>query len=277
MNISSPIKTILFYFLIGLNLFNIPGALATDQLTAHQIMQNVDQRDNGNSVVSETTMILIDKNGNQRVRQLKIFSKDYGKDTKGISFFMSPADVRNTAYMTFNWDDENKDDDSWLYLPALQKVKRISSDDKAGSFMGSDFTYADINGMEISDWNYVILKPSDTVDGKDTWIIQGKPKTEKKADVIKETGYLKMHIWVRKDIFMIVKAKYWIKKGKKIKHFKAENIRKIDGIDTATKLNMVTTQRGKQIHASVIQYSSVAYNTDIADDLFTTQRMTRGL
>ena len=93
--------------------------------------------------------------------------------------FKSPGDVKGTSYMSYNWESTSKEDDSWLYLPALQKVNRIASADRSGSFMGSDFTYSDIDGFELEDFNYKLVKDSDVVDGKDCWVMSPHLKTKR--------------------------------------------------------------------------------------------------
>jgi hypothetical protein len=247
-------------------------------LTPFQIMEKVDARDDGNSAISETVMVLMDKKNNKRVRKLKGYRKDFGKDSKNIIFFLTPADVKNTAFLTYDWDDEEKDDDTWLYLPALRKVKRISSSNKSGSFMGSDFTYSDMNGVQIEDWDYKFAKKdTEKVDGFDCWVIEGKPKLSKKDDVIKRTGYLKSKLWIRKDIYISVRGKFWVKKGKKIKYLTVSGINKIDNIWTAKSIKMVTTKQGKVEHSSLFITKEIQYNQTVSDTSFTTQRMERGL
>lgn len=245
--------------------------------TALEVVRKADTREDGDTLTSDTLMVLVNKRNQQRVRNIKNIRKDYGPDTKGVVFFLSPADVRNTAYMSFDWDNPEKEDDSWLYLPALQKVKRIASSDKSGSFMGSDFTYSDINGLEIEDWEYSFVKEDAGMDGHSVWVIQGLPKKERKEKVLEETGYLKTMMWIRKDNYMVVKGKYWVRQGRKIKYFKAEEIDKVDDIWTAHKLTMVTTAKGKVEHTSVLQFSNIQYNLDIDDSTFTTRRMEQGL
>lgn len=237
----------------------------------------MDNRDDRDTVTSDILMVLMNKNKKKRIRTIKNIRKDYGEDSKGIIFFLSPADVRNTAYMSFDFDNIEKEDDSWLYLPALQKVKRVASSDKSGSFMGCDFTYSDINGIEIDNWNYTFAGQGVLVDGKDTWVIQGVPKQDARERVLDETGYLKTMMWIRKDNYMLVKAKYWVKQGKKIKDYKASDIRQIDRIWTACEMTMITTSRGKVEHSSVLKFSNIHYNTDIKDTYFTTRSMERGI
>lgn len=244
------------------------------ELTAAQIMQKVDDRDTGETMVSESALILIDKKKRQRVRQLKLFSKEYGDVDKSVSFFMAPADVKDTAYMSFDWDDDAKEDDSWLYLPALQKINRIAASDKSGAFMGSDFSYADIDGVEVEDFTYRLLKNSEEVNGYDCWVIESTPKNK---SVIKETGYLSTTSWIRKDIFMQVKAIINVKKGKRVKYFQAKDIEQIQGIWTAKTLQMVTTKRNKLEHSSVLKISVVDYQTQVDDKMFDNNTLQRGL
>ena len=107
-------------------------------LTARQIMDRVDARDTGDNKASDMTMTLIDKRGSKRVRSIRSYTKMRGVDEMRLMFFLTPADVKNTAFLTYEYAD-NRDDDQWLYLPALRKSKRIAAADKSGSLMGSDF------------------------------------------------------------------------------------------------------------------------------------------
>lgn len=268
-------KAMLKVFGIGLltaSLTSFP--VSALELSAKQIMQKVDDRDTGETIVSESALILIDKKKRQRIRQLKLFSKEYEQVDKSVSFFMSPADVKDTAYMSFDWDDDAKEDDSWLYLPALQKTNRIAASDKSGAFMGSDFSYADIDGVEVEDFTYRLVKESEEVNGHDCWVIESTPKSKA---VIKETGYLTTTSWIRKDIFMQVKAIIKVKKGKRVKYFQAKDIEQIQGIWTAKTLQMVTTKRNKLEHSSVLKINAVDYQTKVDDKMFENNRLQRGL
>ncbi|MGK5095023.1 outer membrane lipoprotein-sorting protein [Deltaproteobacteria bacterium TL4] len=251
--------------------------LHSAELTAKDVMQQVEDRYTGDTSIAESTMILIDRQGKQRLRHTKQFRKEYGKDTKSTSFFLSPADVKNTAFLSYNWDDETKEDDSWLYLPALRKVKRIASSDKSGSFMGSDFTYADIEGVNLEDYDYKFVDPSGKEEGHDVWIIESSPKPELLKEVVKETGNVKAQLWIRKDNLMLIKGQFWVQKGKTIKYLTLSDIEKIEGIWTAKKVQMITTKNGQQLHATVMVIQSIQYNAVIDDNMFTTQRIQQGL
>ena len=252
------------------------GVVLGEEWSAYEVMKKVDERDTGETSISDRLMILIDRKGNQRVRQTKGYTKEFEDVTKTMTFFLTPADVKDTTFLSFDWENETQDDDSWLYLPALRKVKRLASSDKSGSFMGSDFSYADVEGVNVEEYDYKFLKKSEMVDGHDTWVIQSKPKKALKKKVINKTGYVKSNLWVRKDILMTVKGKFWVKKGKKIKYMTVSDIKNVDGIWTAYKLQMVTTKKKKVLHSTVLQTNSITYNVALEDDTFTTQRMTRG-
>lgn len=246
-------------------------------LTAYDVMMQVDDRYNGDSSIGEYTMVLIDRRERQRVRNLKIYSKDFGEDNKALSLFESPADIRGTAYLNFDWQDEDRDDDSWLFLPALQRVKRIASSDTSDSFLGSDFTYADINGYELDWYDYSFVNQSETVDGNEVWVIQAVPKPEYKEKAEDATGYSKMQSWIRKDNFVQVRGQVWELRGNKIKYFNSSDIELIDDIWTTKRLQVITTRNGRQEHASVLQINSIQYNVAVDDAAFTTEYMQRGL
>ena len=246
-------------------------------IDAYSIMKAWDERDTGNSSEGVSKMILIDKKDRQRVRDMKQFSLDQDGIDKSIIFFLEPSDVKGTAYLSYDYDDDSQDDDSWLYLPALKKVNRVAASDKSGSFMGSDFTYSDINGTNIEWYDYTIIKDSDMVDGAECWVIESTPKPEFADKVSEETGYAKSQLWIRKDNYVQVQAKIWEEKQDRIKYFSAKDVKLIDGIWTATKLQMIATRNGQKQHASVIDISDIKYNTDVSSDMFTTQAMERGI
>jgi len=177
--------------------FAVSYAFADDP-EARAIMEKVDARDDGDNQVSDMEMILIDKKGKERVRKIHTFSKDKGEDTLKLMFFLHPADVKDTGFLTYDYDNPDKDDDQWLYLPALRKTKRIASSDKSGSFMGSDLNYSDMTSRNLEDYEYTFYEKKKEIDvkGFKTWVVWSIPRTK---DVIDETGYEKSLLFVRQD------------------------------------------------------------------------------
>jgi hypothetical protein len=244
-----------------------------DDPAARAIMEKVDARDDGDNQTSDMEMILIDKRGKKRVRRLGIFSKDKGEDTLKLMFFLEPADVKDTAFLTWDYDDPDKDDDQWLYLPALRKTKRIASSDKDGSFMGSDLNYSDMTDRNLEDYDFT-LKKEMKVKGVDTWLIESIPRTKK---VIEETGYKKSLIIVRRDNYFVVRAVHWVKDGSYLKYLDVKNLQLIDKIWVATEMH-ITKKKGKNfVHKTILKLNNVKFNQDLGYDMFTVRRMEKGL
>lgn len=242
-------------------------------LTAREIMEKVDARDDGDNLVANVEMILIDKQDNQRIRKMKIYNKDKGKDTLKLQFFISPADVKDTGFLTYDYYEGDRDDDQWLYLPDLRKTKRIATSDKSSSFMGSDFSYADMTQRVLDEWTYKLLKESE-VNGHKVWLIEAKPADK---EVENRYGFLKSVIFIRQDIFMGVRAVHWLKEGKKIKYQEMLGIQQIDDIWISTEARMKTTKNKVTLHKTVMKWTDIQYNQAINDDLFTVRRLEKGL
>lgn len=242
-----------------------------------EIMQKVLDRDDGDNIITNMQMQLIDKNGHKRVRDMKTYSKDIEGAEKKLIFFISPSDVKNTAFLTYDYIDEAKDDDQWLYLPALNKTKRIPASDKDSSFMGSDFSYNDMTEPVLSDYTFKILKQS-VVKRKSgnlkVWQIQVTPKNQ---EVIDETGYLKSIAYVRQDNYMVTRAKYYLQKAGRVKYMDVKKVEKIDGIDVAT-ITTMTTKKGKRtLHKTILIQSDVKMNQDLKEDLFSIRTIEKGI
>ena len=242
-------------------------------ITGEEIAQKVHDRDEGDNSVSNMKMILIDKAGKKRVRDLKTFTKEKGEDTLKLMFFLTPADVKNTAFLTYDYENSDKDDDQWLYLPELKKVKRIASSDKSSSFMGSDFTYSDMTSRNVEDYTYKIMKEP-TIKGHKTWQMLVTPKSDK---TIEETGYTKSIIFVRQDNFVIIQALNYIKAGKKLKYMMVKGLKRIEGVWTVTEIQMITKKGKKMLHKTIFKFSNIKYNQDLDASLFTTRTLERGL
>lgn len=242
-------------------------------LTGRQIMELVDERDDGDKSVQDMQMVLIDKRGGQRKRTLHSLSMDDGEDTRSIMFFVEPADVKDTGFLTYDYDDAERDDDQWLFLPALKKTKRIASGDKSGSFMGSDFTYADMTDRNLDYYDYAIVKEME-VDGSPVWVIEAVPNTKKEID---ETGYTRQLIFVRKDNYVVVRSKSWLKKGGRTKFFEVKKLDLIDGIWTPTEMHMKTKKGKKTLHKTVLRSQNVRYGQDMDEDTFSVRQLEKGL
>ncbi len=242
-------------------------------MTPREIMQAVDDRDDGDRMSTDMEMHLIDKQGQRRVRTIRRFAHDVGEDKQFIMFFLTPADVKETGFLTYDYDDPGKDDDQWLYLPALRKSKRIASSDKSGSFMGSDFNYSDMTRRNLDAYDFTLVK-EDKVGDVAVWIIQAEPKSREEID---ESGYSKSLLFVRQDNFVVVRAVHWVADSSKLKYFDVKQLELIDGVWTIRQMEMTTRQGKVALHKTELYFNNVQYNYPMDDDLFTVRRLEMGL
>lgn len=242
-------------------------------LTAREIMEKVDARDDGDNRTATLEMTLIDRHGNQRMRRVHTFSKDKGRDTLSMLFFLEPADVRRTAFLTYDYYGPDKDDDQWLYLPALRKTKRIANSDKSSSFMGTDFSYADMTKRVLSEWNFKLLKEAE-VRGNKVWLIEAAPINDTVRD---RYGYTKSVLFVRQDIFMVVRAVNWVKEGRRLKYMDIKKLEKIDGIWVGTTVDMKTTHGEKTLHRTIMTFSDVKFGQPLEEGMFSVRSLEKGL
>ncbi|MFP4039162.1 MAG: outer membrane lipoprotein-sorting protein [Desulfosudaceae bacterium] len=244
-----------------------------EELTAREIMEKVDAVEDGDHKISDMKMILIDKNEHTRERSMRSFTRDNGEDTWQLIFFTAPASVKDTGFLTYDYDDPDKDDDQWLYLPSLKKTKRIAAGDKTDSFMGSDFSYADMTRRDIDNYDYKLLKEA-SVDGKKVWLIQALPRDQ---HVIDTYGYSKSVVFVRQDNYCVVQAVNWVAGSDKLKYLKVKGLEKIDGIWVEKETHM-TTKLGSQVeHKTILVRGKVKFNQDLDKALFTVRRLEKGL
>ncbi len=236
------------------------------QQTAQDIMVKVDQQPDGDSRKSVIQMELINKRGSKRVRTMLSYSKDYGKDKKTIMYFQEPADVNGTGFLTWDYSDDTKTDDRWLYLPALKKTRRISgSSAKKENFMGSDFTYDDMGNRNIeADYHKVIKEV--TLNGKDCWVIESIPKNANEV-------YSKKVAWICKVNYMVIKVDFYDKQKALLKTLEVNDIKKVDGFWTAGSMTMTNHQVD---HKTIMHFNSVAFNITLDDNLFTVNTLEKG-
>jgi len=243
-------------------------------LNGREIMEKVNARDTGDRSITEMEMILIDKKGNKRVRKLKTFGLEKGKDSLSLMFFLSPADVRNTGFLTFDYDESGKDDDQWLFLPALRKTKRITAGDKSGSFMGSDLNYSDMTSPDLNLYEYTLMKETE-VKGQKVWQIKSVPKTKAEAE---KSGYSKSVVFIRQDNYVMIRGVRWVHKKKRNKYLDVRKLEKIDGIWVSTELHVTTKSGKKTLHKTILKQKNVHFNQDeVNEDLFSIRRLEKGL
>lgn len=254
------------FFLSLAILFMVCNAQAAG-LTGRDIMQKVRNRADGDTRYATIEMTLIQKSGHKRVRKLESWAMDVGKDTKKIMFFTYPGDVKGTGFLTWDYDDESKTDDKWLYLPAMKKTRRISGkSSKTDYFMGSDFTYDDMSTRSVDEETHTLLK-EEMHDGHKCWVVQSVPKD-------KDEIYSRRVMWIRQDCLMAVKGEYYDKLNKLHRRLSISNIEKVQDFWTMHLMQMENVQTG---HKTIIKMNNQKFDVKVSTNLFTVSKLEKGL
>lgn len=234
-----------------------PGAL--------QVMMHVYNRPEGRDQKAELTMILKNSGGDTRVRKIKQRWRDFGSVEKKIMMFVSPADVRNTSFMNWSYTAAGRDDDQWIYLPALRRVKRISSDSSSDYFMGSDFTYDDLGDRHPSKDHHKILR-TETFKGEECYVVESRPKN-------KNYMYSKTVTWIIKDKWIGLKRAFYDEDGALLKNLTVLKYERINGYWIILHSRMHNVQKN---HTTDMRLSDVQINAGVDAYLFSTRMMERG-
>lgn len=246
--------------------------IAQESISAEEVVGQVNGVNEGAFVTRNLQMTLIDKRGKERQRDTVIYRKFYDDQLRTAVFYLSPANIRNTAFLTWDYTDALQDDDQWLYLPAMRKVRRISAADRGDYFLGTDFTYEDIKldgKLSLSDYDFLYEGVEQSQDGE-LYRLTGTPKTK---SIAKELGYSQIRFWVMSDNWMVLKAEFLDLKNKLLKTQVVSEFAQVDGIWTRHKLEVANHQTGHQTH---FVFTEVDYKTPIDDDFFSKRSLERG-
>lgn len=214
------------------------------------------------------TMTLENQRGQKRVRTIEGWSREVSdQEDHRFSRFVEPADVKDTTLLTFDYDDD--DDDIWLYLPALKKVKRILSSNKSDYFMGSDFTYEDMENIDLVNWDYTITG-EENVGGVDCYVLEAVANNDDERD---ETAYSKTVSWISKHDFLPRKIEYHDKKSRLSKRLTFEDIHPTSDSDPRPRAHKLTMENFITKHKTVLVIRELQLDVSVDDDLFSQRNM----
>lgn len=238
-----------------------------------EIAKKINAREDGNEYYRKLTMTLTDRRGKVRIRKTIGYRKYYGLEKRTISFFLSPRNVKGTAFLTFDYSEADRDDDQWLYLPALRKIRRISASNRGDYFLGTDFTYEEIKNetkLAIQDYNYKTLGIK-IVNGINLYQLESTPKT---AEIAKELGYSRVVSLIDPTIWMTRQADFWDVAGNHLKTIYTKKVKLVQNIWTAHRLEAFNHKTG---HRTLFEISEVDYQKEVPDKVFTQRTLRRGL
>ena len=240
--------------------------------TGDEIAKRINARNEGTAVSRTLIMELIDRRGKKRLRKTRGFRKYVGKEKRSVIFYLSPKNIKDTAFLTIDYPDAEKEDDQWLYIPAARKVRRISASNRGDYFLGTDFTYEDIKKetkVALSDYKRTTIG-EEVIEGHNCYVIDATPVNIK---VAKELGYSKVKLWVDSEIWITRKTVMWDVKGNLLKTIYTSNISKVQNIWTVHKMKVENHKTG---HQTIFVFNDVDYLSELKDDLFTEQSLRRG-
>lgn len=212
----------------------------------------------GKDFKARVVMKLVNKDGQERVREMTMLRKNVGEaggEQKYFMYFFQPADVKDMSFMIYKYPA--KDDDRWMFIPAINMVKRIAAQDNRSSFVGSDFTYEDVSGRDIEDDSHVIER-EEKLGNHDCYVVKSTPK-------IANADFGHKFTWVDKANFLPLKEEQFDKKGARYKLFAAEEVTEVKGFSTVVKRSMKNLQTG---HRTEVSYLKSDYDIGLEDSLF---------
>jgi predicted RND superfamily exporter protein/outer membrane lipoprotein-sorting protein len=254
------------------------GLVLSDVEPARAAAPDVIDIMNRNFVVSkvadstfDATITLINNSNQQRVRKTFGATKLQANeiDNMRVTRFLSPPDVKGTVSLLI--EHSRRDDDIWIYLPALKKVRRLVASNKKDSFVGTDFSYGDVIGHKVEEWNHKLLA-DETVDGKPCYVVES---TAKIAETKDNNGYSKRISWVSKDSFVTMKAHFFDVAGEPVKIATFHDVRLVDPEKKRwqpMRMEAVNLQTG---HKTIIVFENFKVKQGIQDHYFTTRYMER--
>lgn len=226
-----------------------------------QIARKVIDRDEGQDSTAKIRMLLINKKGGKRFRSLISVAKKYEDVSKFYMRFESPADIKGTAFLT--WENKDGADEQFLYMPALRRVRRIVSSQKSSAFVNTDYTYEDLQTRKVELDHHRVLREEKA--GKyDCWVLESIPKNKK------DSQYSKRVSWVIKEMYLPIKTEFYDKRGRLQKVLTGKKIKRIDGIWTILDAEMKNL---KKKHRTLMKTDEIQYNTNVPDEIFTTGYM----
>ncbi|NOY36406.1 MAG: outer membrane lipoprotein-sorting protein [Chlorobi bacterium] len=238
--------------------------LVCGQPTAKTIMRKSREVSRFKGMESVTELHILNNRGGERIRKIAMASLSQPGVEKRIIRFLEPADVKGTGLLIFDY--ENKNDDMWMYLPALRKVRRIVSSEKGKSFMGSEFSNADMSAPNLDDFT-LTLKGEQSVDGMECFVIDMIPVSH---ELIITYGFARKEVYIGKSDYMLREAHYYDKNGTLVKVLHAKDIQPVSGSGGKSMARWLSMENKINNRTSWLRILQVRYNPDVNASMFTT-------
>lgn len=250
--------------IVTMTVLMIAGLAQGAELTADEIVEKANQASYyaGQDGRADVTMTIHDAGGGKRVREFRILRKNTGDgNQKFYVYFQAPADVRKMAYLVWKKTGEGQDDDRWMWMPALNLVRRIAPGDKRTSFVGSDFVYEDVSGRNTRADTHELIETTET-----QYVLRNVPTDTGSVEFSEYT------VWIDKDTFLPRKAEYKDKQGKRYRTFEATRVETVDGHPTVMESVVSDLASGSR---TVNAFSKVEYDLGLKEQIFSERFLRR--
>jgi len=251
-----------------------PGAAAPAppsppiELTGLDVARRMDDARRARTEHNVMTMTLANARGQQRVRTIEGWSRELSHaEERRFARFVEPADVKDTTLLTYDYD--HADDDIWLYLPALKKVKRILSSNKTDYFMGSDFTYWDMENVDLDNWDYRI-SGREEADGLRFYVVEATPNNDAERS---ESGYNRVVYWVAETDWLPRKLEFTDTKDRLAKRLLVSEIRPTSSEDPRPRAHKMVMNNLLTEHHTTLDFSKLELDVEVDDDVFSQRNM----
>jgi len=252
------IKIILLCMVLGITAF--PQNITDPK----EIMKKSRDQSKLSGMEAKTTLEINDGKGNQRIRETTMASKIFPDGTeKRTILFLSPADVKGTGILI--WDYENKDDNMWIFMPALRKSRKIVSSEKSKNFMGSEFSNSDLAVGNVEDFTY-IMDGTETIDQQLCWKIKVTPVTPK---IAADYGISSKTMWISQKDFMPRKTTFMDSQGKLWKELTYSGIKLMDTKSGKYFISKMEIKNLKNGRFSKMNMTQMSFNPAVKDEIFT--------
>lgn len=238
----------------------IPVQVQAEEPTGRELAQKVYDYDIGDNSIARMSMVLEDDSGRKRERRLINMTMEKGDLRKTMIRFLEPADIEDTGFLSIEQEDGSTE--QFLYLPALDRTRRIVADQKGRSFVNSDFTYEDMQRRPVQNYEHKITGQEE-VQGHDCWILEERPLPEANSE------YAVIKNWVPQDIPIPVQAHFFSEQDEHIKTYKVPELEEIQGIWTP--MQMVMRDHTDE-HQTILRTEEIQYNSSqVQESYFSTR------
>jgi hypothetical protein len=248
-------------------------AQAQATLSPREIMEKVMTTRKLDGSEASAKLTIIDEKGQKQEKEFTSATKvfDGGKTEKRVFRFLAPAEVKGMGILIFDYD--TKADDMWVFMPAMRKSRRIMSSAGSQSFMGSEFSNADINVPPLDDYDHTLVKEEACAGGETCYVVETVPKTQ---EIAKAEGYAKKTWFVSKTKFVALRCLFYGQDGKLFKELIASDVKLLDSKKKRyriMRMEMINKQNGRR---SIFESTKMNFAPNTKDEYFTTSYIERG-